>query len=53
MTVKQLIEMVLARIAYLGALRTAAERLGDVKQIIAIDAELADSQATLDSLRAI
>jgi hypothetical protein len=53
MTIEQLIELVVKRMTYLSALRAAAERLGDVQQIIAIDAELADSQATLDSLRAI
>ena len=53
MTIAQLIEILERRVAYLSALRTAAERLGDVEQLAQLDGELAESQATLATLRAI
>jgi hypothetical protein len=50
MTIPDLIAMLRRRLAYLGQLRTSAEAIGDVGQVDRIDAELAETQATLNQL---
>ncbi len=53
MTIKGLIEMAERRLAFLGALRSSAERLGDSNRVSVLDADIAETQSTLDLLRAI
>lgn len=50
MTIPDLIAMLRRRLAYLGQLRTSADAIGDVSQVDRIDAELAETQATLNQL---
>lgn len=52
MTLDQIIQMAERRIAVLTEQRTAADRVGDVDSISRIDAEIAQTQATLTKLRA-
>jgi len=53
MTIKSLIEMAERRLAYLGALRSSAERLGDSERVSTLDVDIAETQSTLALLRAI
>lgn len=53
MHIADLIALARTRLAYLSALRADAERLGDTGRVAAIDAEAADTQATLTTLEAI
>jgi hypothetical protein len=53
MTVTDIISMLEKRIAQIGQLRTSAERLGDIERVTALDAELAETEATLAALRAL
>ena len=50
MNIPNLIEMCKAQVVNLSQLRASAERLGDVEQVMAIDAKLAETQATLNQL---
>ena len=50
MTIPDLIAMLKRRLAYLGQLRTSAAAIGDVDQVDRLDAELAETQATLNQL---
>jgi hypothetical protein len=50
MTIPDIIAMLRRRLAYLGQLRTSAAAIGDVDQVDRIDAELAETQATLNQL---
>jgi hypothetical protein len=52
MTISDLIALATARLANLQSLRTSAASLGDVERVMTLDAEIAETQATLDSLRA-
>lgn len=53
MTVPELISLATNQLTHKSQLRTAAERLGDVAQLAQLDADIAETQATLDALRAI
>jgi hypothetical protein len=53
MTTSDLIALATARLANLQSLRTSAARLGDVARVIELDAEINETQATLDSLNSI
>ena len=50
MSVQELIDILRRRLVYLGQLRSSAVQLGDVQQTEQIDAELAATQATLNTL---
>lgn len=50
MTIQHLIDMARARLAHLSQLRSANERLGDAVAVARVDAEMAETQATLDQL---
>ncbi len=50
MTIKDLVALAKARIAYLERLRQTAAQQGDVEQIARLDAELEQTQATLTGL---
>jgi hypothetical protein len=52
MSISELIAALERRISYLGSLRTSASAIGDIKQVDAIDAEIAEVQTTLNKLRA-
>lgn len=51
MTLADMIHIALSRVAYLNALRETAIRLGDAAQIASIDRDIADTQATLNTLQ--
>ena len=50
MTVNQIIEMLQRRLVNLSQLRTSAADLGDLDRVSALDAEIAETQNTLDAL---
>jgi hypothetical protein len=50
MTIQELIDMAGARLSYLGKQRETAVRLGDATQIASIDAEVSQTQETLNKL---
>ena len=50
MNIHNLIEMCRAQLVNLSSLRSSAERLGDVEQVVAIDAQAAQTQTTLNQL---
>lgn len=50
MTLPELKEMLARRIAQFSALKTSAELLGDVSRVNAIEAEISETQNTLDQL---
>jgi hypothetical protein len=52
MSISELTAMLRRRLAYLGQLRTSAATLGDILQVDRIDAELAETQASLNKLDA-
>jgi hypothetical protein len=51
MTISQLIEMCERRIAYLNGVRGSAAAIGDIQQLEQIDAQLAETQQTLNHLQ--
>lgn len=51
MTVPEIIAMCERRITYLQSLLSSASTLGDMAQVERIEAEIAETQATLNSLR--
>jgi chaperonin cofactor prefoldin len=53
MTIQNLIAMCQAQLANLSMLRTSAERLGDIDQVMALDAKLAETQNTLNELQSL
>lgn len=53
MTIPQLIEMCERRIAYLNGVRGSAVALGDLQQLEQIDAQLAETQQTLNQLHSL
>lgn len=53
MTVTELINLAEARILYLSAQRETAVRLGDAIQLTQIEAELGETQTTLEQLSAL
>jgi hypothetical protein len=53
MTIAQLITLAANRLAALNNARTTAVALGQVDRLDALDADIAETQATLDALRAI
>jgi hypothetical protein len=53
MTVVELISLAEARILYLSAQRETAIRLGDTVQLTQIEAELGETQTTLEQLSAL
>jgi hypothetical protein len=53
MQIVDLIALARTRLAYLSVLRADAERLGDTVRVAALDAEAADTQATLTTLEAL
>lgn len=53
MTIKELIELSKSRINYLNTLRISAVASGDVMQIMSLDAEIAETQNTLNTLLSI
>ena len=50
MTIQQIIEMLKRRLVNLSQLRTSAADLGDLDRASAIDAEIAETQTSLDAL---
>ena len=53
MSIADLIDLAVARLANLTMLRTAAATLGDTARIIVIDAEIAETETTLATLRTV
>ena len=53
MTITQLIEMLQRRLCYLGQLRSGAESLGDIARVGAVEADISETQVTLDALKSI
>lgn len=53
MTIPELIAMYERRIVYLESVKGSALALGDISQVDAIDAEIAQTQVTLNILKAI
>lgn len=51
MTVAELITLAESRLDHLARLRESAVRVGDTAQLQRIDADLAETQATLNQLR--
>ncbi|MFN9029624.1 MAG: hypothetical protein ACK54C_02170 [Betaproteobacteria bacterium] len=51
-TLAELIGVLQGKLANLSTLRTSAERLGDLERVAALDAELTETQVTLDALLA-
>ena len=51
MTIPQLITLASNRLAALNSARATAVALGDVERIAALDADIAETQATLDALQ--
>lgn len=52
MNFPKLIEMLARRIEYLGTVRSSAEALGDIEQVSVLDQQIAESQDTLNKLKA-
>lgn len=52
MSLSDLIALLEKRLVYLGSLRSSAAALGDVAQIERIDADSAETQQTLNRIRA-
>lgn len=50
MTLSALKEMLARRVAHLSALKTSAESLGDLSRVNALEAEISETQNTLDLL---
>lgn len=50
MTIQQLIQLATRRIAHLNQARIAAERIGDADSIARYDAEIEQTQETLNQL---
>ena len=53
MTIDDLITLLANQVATLNNARTTAQALGEVDQVLAIDAQVLETQATLDALRVI
>jgi hypothetical protein len=53
MTIPDLIRMAQSKISNLGSLRTSAERIGDVEQVIQIDKDIVETQNTLNVLQSL
>ena len=53
MTIQEIIAMCERRIVYLKSVKGSALALGDIAQVEAIDADIAQTQATLNTLKAI
>jgi hypothetical protein len=53
MNIPELKAMLQRRIVYLGQIRNSAVAIGDIVQIDRIDAELAETQSTLNQLEAL
>ncbi len=53
MTIAQLITLASNRLAMLNAARATAVALGHIDRLDPLDADIAETQATLDALRAI
>lgn len=53
LTVPDLITMCERRVVYLQSVRTSATALGDLEQVSRVDAELAETQDTLNKLRSL
>lgn len=51
MTIAHLIEILERRVTYLSALKTSAERLGDIPALTQAEADIAETEATLAALR--
>ena len=53
MTIADIIKLAESRLAVTNTARADAERAGDIARIAALDAEIADTTATLATLRAL
>lgn len=53
MTVPDLIRLMANKLANLNGQRTTAVVHGDLEQLITLDAQIAETQATLDQLRSL
>jgi hypothetical protein len=53
MDIQDLIEFCEKNMAQKGQLRTSAAALGDVKRVAELEAEMAETQRTLNTLRAL
>ena len=51
MSIAELIRLMEARLAALNSARASAAAVGDIEQITQLDAEVAQTQLTLDQLR--
>jgi hypothetical protein len=51
MTTNTLIELLEKNLVNLSQLKTSAEALGDVNQVIAVDLEIEETQTTLNQLK--
>lgn len=53
MTVSDLIRLMTNKLATLNGQKTTASVHGDVEQVIALEAQIAETQATLDQLKSL
>ena len=51
MTLAELIQLVSYKLAALNSARAAAVSIGDLNQVVALDAQIAQTQLTLDQLK--
>lgn len=51
MTIQQLIQMLERRIVYLQSVRTSATTIGDMHQVERVEADINETQSTLNQLR--
>ena len=51
MTIDDLIQLARRRLAHLTQLRASAEMLGDVNAVATLDADITETEATLNKLR--
>jgi len=50
MNIEKIIELLYRRLVNLSQLRTSAETMGELDRVLALDAEIAETQNTLDAL---
>ena len=53
MTLADLIQLVSYKLAALNSARASAVAIGDLNQVVSLDAQIATTQITLDQLRSI
>jgi hypothetical protein len=51
MSLAELIQLVQAKLAALNSARASAAAVGDINQVVLLDAQIAETQLTLDQLK--